>query len=95
MNFKSSEPCLCCGESRDKYVTSHHVYTRKAYPELAHDRRNKMPLCLEHHNMIHKKGTSYMAEKFPNIFKWLLKNDWEFDSYLNKWINPNLTNKEK
>jgi hypothetical protein len=82
-NFKSNEPCVCCGENRDGFVTYHHLLTQKARPELRFFRANIIPVCQFHHNEFHSKPISEMATKYRNVEHWLIVNGWGFDS--GKW----------
>ena len=86
VNFKADKPCCGCGESREDYVCFHHTYTRKAFPEYTWKEWNLMPLCLKCHVMIHKIGTSSMANKFHGVRNWLEKNGWEFCEFKKAWI---------
>lgn len=90
-NFKSDEPCISCGENRDGYVCYHHIYSRGAYPEFAHKDWNKAPQCARCHVPLwHTKGTTWMANKFPRVRKWLKENGWYFCEVFKKWKNENL-----
>lgn len=82
-NYKSNEPCLACGLVAENMVTYHHIITRKSGG--TDDKYNLMSLCLRHHNEIHQKGTSYMAEKYPVIRNFLISHNWEFCEFLKKW----------
>ena len=63
--------CLACFK---RPCHAHHVKTRGAG---GHDvPENLMPLCAEHHRMIHDKGTSHMATVFPSVRHWLLLAGW-------------------
>lgn len=77
-NFKSDQPCVVCGESRDQHVTFHHVLTRKAHPELTYERFNLMPLCQGHHNEIHSMGANRFSRKYLKAGQWLKINGWQF-----------------
>lgn len=85
VKYKSFEPCCACGLNADDMVCEHHVYTRKAYPEHSEKAWNKMPLCLMCHVMIHKIGTSSMANKFYGVRGWLEKNGWHLDEFMKRW----------
>ena len=77
-NWKSDKPCVVCGESRDGYVTFHHIYTRKAYPEFENEPWNLMPMCQIHHNEIHSIGANRFAQKYVKAAQWFKDNGWEF-----------------
>lgn len=85
-NYKSNKPCVACGESRDGYVTLHHIYTRKAWPEYSEKDWNLIPVCQHHHNIFHSKPLSYMAKNYSAIKSWLEQNDW-YDSEFNGWVH--------
>ena len=85
-NFQSLEKCLCCNANDQR--TFHHVHSQKSRPDLKHDTRNMMPLCLCHHNQIHKLGLFKMTTLYPSIGKWLEKNGWELCPIRNKWFLP-------
>ena len=84
-NYKSDWPCVACGESKDGFVTFHHVKTRGSggndNPE------NLMPLCAWCHHLIHKIGTVEMSKKYESINNWLVKNGWELMA--GKWRQLN------
>jgi len=87
MNYKSNQPCCCCGHYADNEVTYHHIYTRKAHPELSEEKFNLMPLCLKHHNETHLIGMNSFAIKYPSIKIWLIENGWTFT--VGKWRHIN------
>ena len=84
MSYQTDLPCAACATIM-RQRTFHHVYTRKSRPDLSEFSRNKMPLCLEHHNLIHAQGTTYMSNKFLGVRVWLEKNGWYFCSFQKKW----------
>ena len=84
MSFQTEQPCAAC-KTIFRQRTFHHVYTRKSRPDLVELTNNKMPLCLEHHNMIHAKGTTYMSEKYIGVRLWLHEHKWYFCSVVKKW----------
>jgi hypothetical protein len=78
-------PCLACASIdpdgaraalHDDGIRSHphHLYSRGAggndVPE------NLMPLCFNHHRMVHSKGLSVMAYYHPVIKNWLISAGW-------------------
>lgn len=76
-NFKSDEPCACCGHDVDNEVTYHHEYSQGAYPEYKHEKWNKVPLCSKHHvGGVHQVGTYEMSIKFNTLYNWLTDNGW-------------------
>ena len=89
-NFKSSEPCICCGHDVDNEVTYHHEYARGSHPELAYKKWNLIPLCFDHHNnWCHQKGTYETSLEFEDLHNWLIKNGWEILEMdgRKKWIH--------
>lgn len=85
-NYKSNESCVVCGESREGYVTFHHIYTRKAWPEYSEKKWNLISVCQHHHNIFHSKPLSYMIDNYSTVKEWLLINDW-YDSKFNGWVH--------
>lgn len=85
MSFESKEPCVVCNREGEGFVCSHHLFTRKVYPEFQHEEWNKIPVCQRCHNQFHNKGTSWMANKYLSVHLWLIRNDWFFCEYVNKW----------
>lgn len=77
INWSTQEPCACCGIVTENGNAKHHVLSRKAYREFQDEAWNCSPLCLMHHNMIHSKGISEMAKRFPGFKSWLELNGWE------------------
>lgn len=75
-NYSSSEPCVHCGLVDPQRVCLHHIFTRKARPDLANEKWNLVSVCQEAHNLWHMKGTSYMAARYPNVSLWLANNGW-------------------
>jgi hypothetical protein len=75
-NYKASEPCLVCGESRDGFVCYHHVYSRKAFSEYSTEKWNLMPLCRAHHNEAHSLPDHEFAKKYKRVADWLEFNNW-------------------
>lgn len=82
--WESKEPCLVSGAVPCEY---HHLYTRKAHPELQFKAWNSMPLHRAAHTEFHVRGAKYMANKYPRIRRWLEKNDWTFDEHLDRWTH--------
>lgn len=84
MSYEANEPCCNCGLEGEGMVTYHHVYTRKAYPELSETKWNMMPVCLTCHNKIHSKGLVEIANN-KTVKNWLIDNNWYFDTFYEKW----------
>jgi len=74
--------CVVTGE---RGADKHHIYTRKANPELKDKQWNAIPICHKLHEEWHKKGTAYMASNYLAIAKWLKANGWAWDAVLLKW----------
>lgn len=65
----------------------HHLFTRKSWPQLKDKDWNKIPVCRYIHQKFHSKGTNYMADTYPKIKEWLLKNDWTKDPFRGTWTH--------
>lgn len=76
MNFKSTRPCVICGESRDGMVTLHHIYSQKAFPEFKNSNWNLISYCSKHHNEAHSRGDATMYESYHSVRDWMTKNNW-------------------
>lgn len=83
-NFQSNNPCIVCGLNKSGMVTFHHIYTQKAYPEYKCSTWNLLPVCKQHHNEIHNKGTNSFCEKYPQVKEWMIENGWVY--IMGKWI---------
>ena len=83
--FKESF-CVACGHNGSFYpLDVDHVITFKSHPELAYTKGNLMTLCRKCHTLKGQKGTDYMANKFPSVKEWLIKNNWYKCELTNKW----------
>ncbi len=71
--------CLVCGCESEK----HHIKTRGAGGDDSE--YNLMDLCRIHHTEVHSLGLTTFANKYEQVNKWLLKYNWEFNEFLNKW----------
>jgi 5-methylcytosine-specific restriction endonuclease McrA len=80
-NYKSSLPCVACGERKDGFVCFHHVKSRGAGG--SDESHNLMPLCAWCHTEVHKIGTLAFAKKYKSVNNWLIKNGWELT--MGKW----------
>ena len=74
--------CLCCEKIT---VEWHHLKTRKSGG--SDHWKNMVPLCREHHQLAHLKHHTYMAIKFDGFRKALIARGWEFNGFLDKWVN--------
>lgn len=81
MSFKSDEPCVCCGESREDYVCYHHIITQKKWPELANKKWNMIPVCQIHHNEFHQYLNMKMCAKYKSVKEWFRVNGWYEDAF--------------
>jgi 5-methylcytosine-specific restriction endonuclease McrA len=88
MTYKSDLPCVVCGENRDGYVTMHHIYTQKSFPEYKDKEWNLISLCQKHHNEAHAMGNQSFAKKYASVSKWLEENGWRV--FNSKLINRNM-----
>jgi|688.fasta_scaffold384876_4 hypothetical protein len=88
MTYKADRPCVICNESRDNYVTYHHVYTQKSFPEYKDKAWNKCPVCQNCHNKIHNYGNITASKKFTGYSDWLRDNGWIV--FNEKLINRNM-----
>ena len=67
--------CLVCPRWP---ATAHHVSTAGAaggYEYVDNAMSNLMPLCQEHHRMLHDYGYTKMIDKFPRVKDWLVRHD--------------------
>jgi len=72
-NYQSFEPCTACGtESVQRCY--HHIFTRKARPDLAEESWNKMSLCMKCHTEVHQIGMGKFI-KYERVYKWLTDNN--------------------
>ena len=82
----ASEEFKCC-ISGCAGATKHHIYTQGSRPDLKNKEWNMIPVMQIFRDLFHKKGTKYMADKYPQVKVWLLDNGWEFDKFSRKWRN--------
>lgn len=87
-NFESNLLCVCCGKQGKGKCCFHHLKTKKAFPEYKHKEWNLVSVCQKCHNLFHQKGLNYMASNYTGVKRFLVLNEWEFDSYSNKWLIP-------
>lgn len=75
--------CLIC----DGFpIETHHIYTRKARPDLIHVKWNLFsPICRKHHTLWHSKGTKSMAQSYQVVEAWLIDNGWELINMAGRW----------
>jgi hypothetical protein len=77
--------CLACGK---KNSYGHHI---KSFGSSGpcHE-MNLAPVCHEHHQLWHEKGSVYMADFFPCVKQFLIDHKWELIEYGDgsyKWKN--------
>ena len=82
--------CTICHDKAEL----HHVYTRKASPELENEPYNLLPLCRMHHCAVHAIGMKEFANQYGSIRKWLQLNEWTLDPVTHKWENYELRQKQ-
>ena len=75
------KPCIIC---RTPGV-AHHIKSVGARGDDA--LYNLMLLCNRHHVQVHTKGLTYMVVKYPVVNAWLKENNWQYDSFMEKWIH--------
>jgi hypothetical protein len=66
--------CLVCNRDAE----THHILSRKAYPEYIDAEWNHVRLCRSHHQLIHSKGLYWFATKF-NLIENILDRGFFFD----------------
>ena len=86
MNWESDSACVVFRIQGEGLVTFHHLVTRAHRRDLENESWNKIPVSLRAHNMFHQLGTDHMANKYPAVREWLLRNGWEFNG--RKWQHP-------
>lgn len=86
--MKTNLPCVATGESREGFVCLHHLYTKKARPDLKYESWNLIPVDQATHNAFHSLGISEMAKRNPSVKKWLEDNDWYYCTIAKKWVHP-------
>jgi hypothetical protein len=83
--FKQSH-CVACGHSGNEFnpLDVDHIKTQGSG---GHDAAyNCWTLCRTHH--IEKGlGLKKFSDRWPKAKEWLIKNGWEYDEFLMKWIN--------
>jgi hypothetical protein len=81
------QECCACLKFTENGSVLHHIYTRAARSDLQLKPWNLMPLCVNHHNEIHNRPLSEMAEKYSGVMKFLIDNEWMLDEFTKKWFN--------
>ena len=51
MIVKYGKNCACCKEPADE---AHHILYKSKYPQLMFNENNGIPLCITHHNEVHR-----------------------------------------
>jgi hypothetical protein len=82
-NYQSNEPCICCGQSEVGKVCYHHIITRGAGG--SDESWNLLPVCQEHHNLVHMIGIKQLSNRFPRVHNWLIDNDWNLCEIKRTW----------
>jgi len=76
------KPCFICHDPKSEV---HHLRTRAAGgSDEAH---NILPVCRVCHQIFHKKGISFVADKFDHFKTWLRENNWEWNELLKRWTH--------
>lgn len=83
LNLYHGEPCLVCKSTIG--TVAHHIKGRGAFGDDVE--YNLMPLCQQHHLMIHSKGLIYMANHYSPVGEFLKDNGWVFDDFSNKYLH--------
>lgn len=70
-------PCAIC--STKEGTVAHHIKSKKSGgPD---EDWNLLPLCMIHHTEIHKRGPSFMLQKYFHLNCILRKKGWSLDNY--------------
>jgi hypothetical protein len=83
--------CVATGKHGAEY---HHLFTRKASPELENEPYNKIPLSRQCHIECHALGLTHFANKYSKVKQWLDLHEWTFCPITMKWTNFELRNKQ-
>lgn len=80
------KPCAVCKWTIGS--VGHHI---KSKGSGGHDMAfNLMPLCHEHHRMIHDKGLPSVSAQYSEVREFLVTHGWELDSFTGKWWHEGL-----
>jgi hypothetical protein len=79
------DPLKKCLVSGKLGVDLHHVKHRGAGG--SDEEFNLMPLSRAAHQELHKIGLTTFAEKYSQVKKWLLNNNWQFNTLMKKWLH--------
>lgn len=83
--WKTFDPCACCGAITENGNCEHHIITRKARRDLQNEPWNRVPSCQKCHNMHHTYTFGDMIQKNIGFRAWLLLNDWYYCNLMQKW----------
>ena len=86
--YKSNEACVVCGYFAEDQVCLHHLLVKRTFPQYKDASFNLIPVCLQHHNDFHSKGTRIMAEKHKSVKDWLTMQGWTYDLFFEEWNKP-------
>jgi predicted transposase YbfD/YdcC len=75
--------CVICGMESE----IHHLYSRKAFPELKEASFNKIRLCRKHHQEVHSRGIKFMVKTYPDFERWMRDRNWMWDPILLRWFH--------
>lgn len=71
------QPCAIC--STKTGTVAHHIKSKKSGgPDFDW---NLLPLCMEHHTEIHKRGAAFMCQKYLHFSSVLKKKGWLLDNF--------------
>lgn len=76
-------PCTACGKRGPS--DPHHIKSKKSGGDDIP--QNLMPLCREHHTMVHKIGLFTFSQKFDQVSVFLVEHSWRINSDGFKWVN--------
>jgi hypothetical protein len=88
MGCASLDPAAAREAAFDHGIRSHphHLISKGAGgPDII---QNLLPVCVPHHQEIHRIGLAAMASKYGCIAHWLRLAGWEWDGSQGKWL-PN------
>lgn len=81
IRFVKTLPCIACGITGEM-VHAHHVKSKGSGGDDVAE--NLIPLCFEHHRMVHDVGLLMMSSRFPSVNSWLNSAGWSY-SALTGW----------
>ena len=77
--------CIVCGAP---WPDGHHCRPRGWGNARGVDQEfNLMDLCRLHHIEVHKIGMVRFAGKYSRVADWLVRNEWEYDKFINRYLH--------